>query len=449
VLSLPPDGDGAAFRPAALRVLDSPPSPLRRAVLRTMLVLLLLAAFWVWLGRLDIVAVAEGRLVPRTLLKVVQPAEPGVVREILVDEGMHVVSGQTLLRLDAHLNEADLRAFTAEVSQRELAQRRIDAELGDDDFDRRIGDREDFDIERARFRANRTAYVDALAHEAAAVARIGQELQSALQVYAKIDRTLPILRTTAERYARLREDGFVSELAWLEREREHIEKEQDLHAQGYAVEALRAGLAQADRRREQVTSTYRQQLHAERAQNLAQLARARETLAKERYRAELIDLRAPQDGIIKELATRTEGSVVAPGTVLVTLVPTDDELQVDAALRNDDVGFVHPGQVVRIKLAAYPFQKYGLIEGEVVRVGADAMNAPPADRDAAATPSDLAGHYRVRIALARQSLEFAGIELPLAPGMAATAEIRLGDRGLGEYLLAPISKAWHEAARER
>jgi HlyD family secretion protein len=149
---------------------------------------------------------------------------------------------------------------------------------------------------------------------------------------------------------------------------------------------------------------------------------------------------------------RSSGTVVAPGTVLVTLVPHGDELQAEVAIRNDDIGFVHAGQAAQVKLAAYPFQKYGLLEGEVVRISADAVDTPPAREarpDVSAAATDNVAAYRARVALRRQSVAFEGFALPLASGMVATAEIRLGERTLAEYLLAPVRKAWHEAARER
>ena len=212
----------------------------------------------------------------------------------------------------------------------------------------------------AQFRANRTAYADALAQETAAVARIGQDLRAAAAVLAKLERTVPIYQTMADRYSTLQAEGFVSELFALERQRDRIEKEQDQTAQAHTVESLKANLVQAQRRLAQVTSSYRQQLHAERSQATSQRVRLEEELAKQLYRAAAVELRAPQAGVIKDLATQTLGTVVSPGTVLLTLVPAGEELQADVMVRNLDVGFVHVGQPARVKIATYPFQKYGI-----------------------------------------------------------------------------------------
>ena len=444
-----PPGD---FLPGSLRLLEQPPSPLPRRLLYWLLALLVLASLWLVFGRLDIVAVAEGKLTPRTSLKIVQPTDPGTVIEIAVAEGETVLPGQVLLRLDPGLQDAETRALQGELAQRALQLRRIDAELADHPLLTLPGDStESFARAEAQFRANRTSYQDALAQDSSAVTRTTQDLHAALAVQNKLQRTVPIYQTMAQRYTMLQAEGFVSELFALERQRDRIEKEQDLAAQDHTVESLRANLAQSQRRLAQVGSTYRQQLHAERAQAAGQRGRIEEELAKQLHRAKAVELRAPQAGIVKDLATHTIGTVVSPGTVLLTLVPLGEQLQADVLVRHIDAGFVRIGQRARIKLASYPFQKYGLLEGTVVHVSPDASENAPSRRDATeenSTPAVPNG-YRIRIDLATQSIAFDGHVLPLTSGMQTVAEIRFGDRTLLEYLLAPVQKAWHEAARER
>ena len=439
-----------SFGAAALRIDERPPSPLPRLVLRCLLALVAAIVLWLVFGQLDIVAVAEGRLTPRANLKIVQPAEAGVVREIAVSEGQLVIAGEVLVRLESNLAEADTRALQGELALAALRLRRIDAELVDAPLARHPGDGDDaFARADAQLRANRAAYLDASAQEAAAVTRIRQELSAAREVEHKLARTVPIYQTMAERYSKLAREGFVSELFALERERDRIEKEHDWSAQQHTVESLEASLAQADRRLAQVGANYRQQLHAERAQVETQRVRIAEDLAKQLHRAAAVELVAPQAGVVKDLATHTVGTVVAPGTVLLTLVPAGEELQADVVVRNADAGFVRVGQPAKVKLATYPFQKYGLVDGSVVHVSPDAAEPSASRRDSDSDASSASNGYRARIALASQSLVFDRAALPFASGMQVAAEIRLGERSLLEYVLAPVRKAWHEAARER
>jgi len=450
--ALPPEEPAYDFLPGYLRVSSSPPSPLPRLVLYNLLALAGGLGLWAMLGRLDIVATAEGKLVPRSYLKIVQPAEGGVLREILVEENASVVAGQTLLRLDPSVADADTRALRHEHVARTLQLRRIDAELADGALRKLPDDPDDaFARTAAQFQANRRAYADALAQERATVERIGKELAAATEVQTKLRRTVPIYQTMSERFRTLKQEGFVSELYQLERERDHIEKEQDLKAQDFTVESLQASLGQTQQRLAQVTSNYRQQLHNERAPADGQLKKVAEELAKQRYRNTLIELVAPHAGVVKDLATHTLGTVVSPGTVLLTLVPHGDELQADVMVRNLDVGFVRPGQLARVKVVAYPFQKYGMIDGQVVRVSADASEtgAGRVEETDAENKATLNSAYRARIALPSQHIGIADTRLPLISGMQVTAEINLGERTVLEYLLAPVQKAWHEAGRER
>ena len=440
------------FLPAYLRVQHTPPAPLPTIVLYCLLLLLTGLSLWATFGHLDIVASADGKLIPKSYLKIVQPVEGGVVREILVEEGATVVAGQPLLRLDPSVADADTRALRHEFVARSLQLRRIDAELSDGALTEFPGDPHDaFAGASAQFLANRRAYDVSVAQERATVQRIANELAAAREVQSKLQRTVPIYRTMAERFRTLKQEGYVSELYQLERERDHIEKEQDLKAQEFTVESLDANLAQAGKRLAQVTLNYRQQLQSERAATDAQLKKVTEDLAKQHYRNSMIELTAPQAGVVKDLAVHAPGSVVASGSVLLTIVPVGEEMQAEVMVRNLDSGFVRAGQAARVKVVAYPFQKYGMLDGEVVRISTDAseVGGGKLQEEDSEGKASAQSAYRVRIALPSQRIHVDSADLALVSGMQVSAEIKLGDRSVLEYLLAPVQKAWHEAARER
>jgi membrane fusion protein, hemolysin D len=152
---------------------------LPRAVLYALLALFGLMLVWACLGRLDIVAVTPGKLVPQSFLKIVQPAEPGIVRDILVKEGDVVKEGQVLVRMDTRLPGADLNILQAELARRDLQLRRIDAELAGTPLKRSPGDRPQlFAQVEAQYRVRRQAYQDALGAEQAVLAKARQDLQT-------------------------------------------------------------------------------------------------------------------------------------------------------------------------------------------------------------------------------------------------------------------------------
>ena len=183
-----------------------------------------------------------------------------------------------------------------------------------------------------------------------------------------------------------------------------------------------------------------------------QAEKLEQELAKQTHRKTLLELRATQACIVKDLATHTVGTVVQPGTVLLTLVPDDDALRAEVWISNEDIGFVRVGQRVKLKFAAFPFQKYGMVEGVVEHVSADAAdantNSNPSAGDRLQTKGSLLV-YKALVTLNRMALEMNGERFALSAGMQSSAEILLGTRTVMEYLLSPVRKAWHEAGRER
>lgn len=171
-----------------------------------------------------------------------------------------------------------------------------------------------------------------------------------------------------------------------------------------------------------------------------------------------MELRAPQDGTVKDLATTTIGTVVQPGAVVLTLVPDGEQLYADVNIKNEDIGFVQVGQKAQIKLAAYPFQRYGMLTGKVIHIGADANEQGKANTGANANGSNAVDSgasstlstYKARVRLDSQALsDPQQTKLPLAAGMQAVAEINQGRRTVLEYLLSPVQKAVREAGHER
>jgi HlyD family secretion protein len=449
-----PPPAGLDFAPDLLALQQRPPSPLPRRVLWTVLTLLAVLLLWAALGRLDIIAVAQGKLIPQRFVQIVQPAEAGVLRELLVQDGDTVATGQVLARLDAQLSGADLRILERDLALRALQLRRIDAELMGTDLEPQTDDPADLQASVvAQLQANRRAQFDALTQERAVLAKAGEDLAAAVEVRRKLEQTLPLYREQASAHQKLAKAGHVSALAAKDREREHIEKAQDLRAQIHSIASLRQAMAESRSRLEQLDSAYRSRLQAERVEAEGQHQRLQDELAKQRHRHELLELKAPVAGIIKDLATRTLGTVVSPGAILMTLVPADEPLKAEVWIKNEDAGFIRPGLPVQIKLAAYPFQKYGLVEGAVEFLSPDASDLPESHDTERRKIGDEhvlpASGFRALVTLSRPWVDTESGRRALSAGMQLSAEIKLGRRSVLEYLLSPVTRAAHEAARER
>ncbi|HEV3008190.1 MAG TPA: HlyD family type I secretion periplasmic adaptor subunit [Burkholderiales bacterium] len=443
----------ADFSPPLLRIQQKPPPPLAGWMLRMLIALLVGLLLWMVFGRLDIVAVADGKLVPSTYLKIVQPAEQGIVRDILVKEGEAVRAGQVLIRMDSVLAGADVKAIRADHDNKRLALRRIDAQLAGKKFSREKSDPADLALQvEAQYVANVRAYENAIAQEQSLLEKARHDLAAAQATKAKLEQVLPHYVEQEKAFEKLTKDGFAGRILYTDKRRERIEKEQDLRIQEFTIRSNQALIEQSEKKIAQITADYRRQLQTERVEVASQLQKFTQELAKLSHRRELLELRAPQAGIVKDLATHTSGTVAAPGTILMTLVPEGDKLVAEVWVSNQDVGFIRPGQDAKLKLVTFQFQKYGMIEGRVLHVNADATEAPsPNTRSDTLSRDRPMGPlaFRALVDLASQQLAADGQRYALQPGMQVAGEIHLGTRTVMEYLLSPVQKAFHEAARER
>jgi HlyD family secretion protein len=446
--------DELDFAPGLLSIQESPPAKLPRVVLYSVALLFGILLVWAIFAELDVVASADGRLIPQTYVKIVQPSEAGVVRDILVSEGQVVHTGEVLMRMDARLMQADARALRSEFDLKRLILRRIDAELKDRPMQKKGDDPLVLFVQvEQQQMARRQAYQDALAQERANYSKTKNDLAAAKEVLQKLTEIVPTYRRSADAFERLGKDGFYSTLAVEEKHRDRIEKEQDLRAQQANVESLKDSVLASQRKLAQIKSAYHSELQNERVETESQFQKLGEEIEKIEHKSELLVLRAPQRGVIKDLATHTIGTVVSPGSVLMSLVPQDDPLQAEIQVKNEDVAFVHEQQRVKIKLAAYPFQKYGMLDGVVSHLGPDAAEAPSAGNSAgkAAGDADPSGglRYKALVKLDEQHLQTDGLRMKLTPGMQVVVEIHQGKRTVMAYLLSPVHKAWQEAGRER
>jgi hemolysin D len=449
------------IRSALFEIAAHEPEQAPRIVLWTIAALCALLLVWAIFAKLDIVAVAEGRLVPQTYVKIIQPSDAGIVREILVHEGDHVAEGQVLARLDQTENSADRAAVSRELAIQHLQIRRVDAELHGASLRKDEGDDLQLFLQaQAQGSAHRQQFLDSVGQESASRERAEKDLRAATEVMRKLEKTLPSYQRSADAYTELEGRQLVGALEAEEKRRDALEKSQDLESQRATVAGLQAAVAQSDRRMAELKSGYESDLRNTRLEAVGKITQLEQEKAKLQFRHEHLELRAPQSGVIKELATTTLGAVVQPGTVLLTLVPVDEPLMAEVSIQNEDIGFVRAGQAVRIKLATYPFQKYGMLDGVVRTVIADSKSQDQNQNqsqsraklqteraDSGAANSLLS--FKAMVELREQQLRAEHSQFPLAAGMQLSAEIVEGSRTVAQYLLSPVQRVSHEAAMER
>jgi hemolysin D len=444
------------FAPGLLAIQESPPARLPRAVMYTVTSLFVILLLWSIFGKLTIVASAEGRLIPQTYVKIVQPADAGIVQEILVKEGETVKAGQILMRMDMKLAEADAKTIGNDLGLRSLQLRRIDAELGGKPLLRKPDDPEGlFRQVNAQYHDHRLSYIDSLGQAQQALKKSQREHDSAKAVLLKLEQITPILKQQADAYADMGKEGYAPQVTVRDKQREYLEKSQDLHAQESTVASLEAAVNQANKQIDQVTSKYRSDLQNERMEAEGQHRKLQQDWVKQEYKNGLLELKSSQAGIVKDLATHTIGTVVSPGTVLLSIVPENEPLVAEVMVKNDDVGFVYLHEKVKLKLAAYPFEEYGMLDGVVTRIDADSGSDTQTQSQSKDQSKDKQQNqppplnYKAIISFDSQELVAEGKKFKLLPGMQVVAEINQGSRTVMKFLLSPVSKTLDESGHER
>lgn len=305
-----PRGKELEFLPAVVEIQETPASPVGRTIIYVIVALFTIAVLWAIFGKIDIIAIAQGKIVPGDRSKIVQPLESGVVKKIYVRDGSRVRRGQPLVEIDTTAG-ADRERFSNEhyAALTEIARLRALLSDQSDFAPPRGADPTFVKIQRNRLR-------DQLAEFRA-------------------------LREQADAYRQMLAKEYVSQMQYLE-----IEQKRAAKAQEYA-----AALAEAETRAHSLSK---------------ELAKAK-TRASQQY------LAAPIDGVVQQLAIHTVGGVVTPAQQLMVIAPNEDRLEIEAWVENKDIGFVSENQEAEIKVESFPFTRYGTLPGHVVSLSKDAV----------------------------------------------------------------------------
>lgn len=428
--------DEAAFLPAALSIQETPVHPAPRRAAWAIMALFVLALAWSFLGQVDIVAVAPGRIVVSDRTKVIQPLEAAVVKSIRVKDGDKVQAGQILVELDPTLATADSRSV-AEQMKVALGESRRTASLLDALRVGGLGARTPGQID-PQLQAEWADINARLARLDAEAQRRQAELATVKEVLAKLQTTVPMARSREKDIADLAQQGFVAGHAGQDRTRERVELERDLATQQARLAEAEATLAESRQSKIAYLAETQRVLSDRQAKANQDIAQLNQQGAKTAQREQLAVLTSPVAGTVQQLAVHSPGGVVTPAQTLMVIVPDGAELTAEVTVDNKDIGFVHEGQDVEVKLETFSFTRYGTVPAKLVRVTGDAVND---DKRGAVFPATLR--------FERNVIDVDGKPIRLAPGMNVTAEVKTGKRRVIDFLLSPIEQATNQSLKER
>ena len=407
------------------------------------LLFFVVALIWAALTEIDDVTRAQGRIVPSSDVQVIQATEPGILQTLHVREGDVVEAGQMLMELDgmqlaSQLDQEQQRAYglMARIA-------RLQATIDDVDlvFPDALITQASAVVrsETALYHARRAE----LASEIAVLERQRTQRQEQL-AEAQVDldtarETLILLaeeRAIMEPLVQRRVEPETTLLALRTRDAEWRGRETRARA---SLARLQAGLAEIDDQMRALRARARAAALSDLSLATAELAALEPSLPALRDRAERAVLRAPLRGVVNRIHRTTIGALARPGEDLIEIVPLDDTLLVEAYVRPDDIAFVYPGQPVKVKVTAYDFARYGSLNGEITRIGADAVTR--SEREAEE-------FFVVHVRTEENFLDADGVVVEVMPGMVTEIDMLSGRKSVLDYLTRPVVRVKERAFRE-
>ncbi len=452
-----------AFLPAALEIQAAPPPKWSRSLLWAISSLILIIILWASWAEIDIIATAQGKIVPSGRVKVIQPLETGVVKTIFVKEGQRVNAGDKLIALDNTASQADTdRLFnewqgqTADLNRLQHFIIKLENSKNtskDNSTNNTLKNTQatsENKVSLAPLMLNQQLLLDSSLQEYQSkidsflsdISKLTAEKKAIKINVLRLTKTLPLITERVTSIESLLTDSHASRNQYLELEQARIDQEEMLNLEHAKAEQISASILSA----KQNLSAYRAEIRRNTLQEINQLTRQSESTKQELTKAKRLTLlrvlTAPVDGVVEELAIATIGGIVTPAQELLKIVPSSKEggqaLEIDAGLLNKDIGFVHTGQIAEIKIDSFPFTKYGVIDGEVIDISADAIEH-----------EQMGLLFPLKASMQTDEINVDGKLVKLKPGMSVTVEIKTGTRKLMEFLLAPLIRGVSEGARER
>lgn len=440
-----PKGQEREFLPAALEILETPANPAGRAIAVTLAAFFVISLGWAYWGEVDIVAVAQGKIVPAGGVKVIQPLETGTVRAIHIRDGQIVAAGDVLVELDPTESEVDKDQMIRERVEAAVEMARLEALIatlsgdGEGIFTPPRGAPQTLvTMNKRRLESDRLAFEAQLEALEADMVRRQAEKSGVLAELEKLRQTLPLVEERERSLKKLLDKGVTPKPQWLEVRTLLIESQQDILIQRQRLKEIDASVEVARKEMRKLRADTERQAYADLLEAQKTFEQSDLALRKAMKRERQHRLFAPVDGTIQQLAVHTVGGVVTPAEPLAIIVPKNAPLEIRAQVLNKDKGFVRAGQPAEIKLDAFQFTKYGTVDGQVLDLSGDAIE-----------DEQLGLVYDTRVAMAKTHIIVEGEEVPLTPGMSVSIEVKTGKRRIIEFLFSPLLRYQDEALRER
>lgn len=442
--------DESEFLPAHLELIETPISKRPRLAAYFIMIFLVIAIILSIVGKVEIVATANGKLTLSGRSKEIKPIENSIVKEILVKEGELVNKGDVLLKLTALGAEADILKTQSSLLQVKLEQVRYlmlneaigldrlpQLKLPDDPLFQYVSEDEFFRLTsliKEQFSTWQTQRQQKKLN-------LDKKKSERLTILARIQRYNNLSRVEKKRlddFRQLLQKQAIAKHTVLEQENKYLEAINELHVYKSQLEQIESEILAAKEDYQLVTQLFKNEILDKIRQTTDSITLLKLELEKNEERQKASVIRAPVSGKVQQLKVHTESGVVTTAETLMVIVPENDTLEVTAMLQNKDIGFISLGQDVIIKVEAFPYTRYGYLVGKVKNINLDAIE-----------DQKLGLVFNVIVSIEKNDLLIANKNIPLSSGMAVTAEIKTGMRSVINYLLSPLEESVTESLHER
>lgn len=395
---------------------------------------------WAYFSKVDEVAIAEGELIPAVQIRPVRALDGGTLKEIRVQEGEMVEQGDVLIVQDPALPQAEANRLdeAATLIQQDLA--RLEAELNGETA---TGTALQDQLLSARLQEFSTRQQAADAEVNRLAAALDEARARLEQLQASLPNTRALLANAEDRESSLRDlvDGAIPRFDYLEardrlteaRDRvESLEKQIDVQQQ--SIRQAEQAYQAAGQERDRLASERRSEILTQISQRREELSNVEGQLNQANIRADGQIITAPITGRVYNLQATLAENTVEPGEELLSLLPEGEDLMLEVKVLNRDIGFIQAGMRVKVKIATFPFQEFGTIDGTVAQISPNAI-----------VDEQLGPVYNTRVQLSQSTMMVRGQEVSLVPGMAATGEIVTRQKSVLTFLLEPVTRRFSEA----
>lgn len=450
------------FQAAAIEIMETPPSPVGRLIGMMIILLITVSLIWSVIGRLDIYATLQGKIIPVGNVKVIEPLMTSKVKAIHVKEGQLVAAGDLLLELDPTEQEADRTRLEEDLIISKAISARLDMAIKAIQNNQKANNAKLPKLkktpEHIRKLQQNVLTRTLRSHEAEQASIVGEirqktmELRRTQNTVKERNKLVEVMTERVNMLDSLAKSGSGSRASYLERAQLLYEQRADLATEKGRLSELSSAIETLKLKGKQRREEQLEKLTTALADNEKRIASLRKEVFKAQNRELQGKLFAPVSGSVQQLSVHTVGDVLTTGQQAMVIVPKGTKLEVEANLMNKDKGFVKEGQVARIKVDTFNFTQYGIIPGKVLAVSGDAVR----QRDALITSStsDATSNtgplvFPVRITLGKETIFVNGEDVKLTPGMTVMAEIKTGERRVIEFLLSPLLRIQDESLKER